>query len=213
MIRTLIADDHPVVRHGLKQILKDANDIHVVAEAGSGPEVLNAIRKTPLDVMVLDFSMPGTSGLELLKQCNLEKPSLPILILSIHPEEQYAMRTIKAGASGYLSKNSAPEELVTAVRRLATGGKYLTASLAEQMAQELQSPTNNQPPHETLSDREYEVFHMIAQGKTAQEIAAKLSLSPKTVSTYRARVLAKMKMKNNAELMHYAFTQRLTSSP
>ncbi|HBA84720.1 MAG TPA: DNA-binding response regulator [Verrucomicrobia bacterium] len=208
MIRVLIADDHPIVRQGLKQILTDEADVCVAAEAASGYEVMRLIRKTRLDIVVLDFSMPGPSGLDLLKQSKKEKPKLPVLVLSIHPEEQYAIRAIKAGASGYLSKNSASEDLIYAIRKVAAGGAFVTATTAEQMAQELQAPTAP-TPHEILSDREYEIFHLIFGGKTPKEIAGALSLSPKTVSTYRSRILKKMHLKNNAELMHYAFEHRL----
>ncbi len=209
MIRVLIADDHPIVRQGLKQILADTNDIDVAGEAGSGREVLGMLPTLRCDVIILDLSMPDANGLDLMKQIKIEKPAIPILILSIHPEEQYAIRTLRAGASGYLTKGSAPDELVSAVRKISGGGRYITASLAEKLAAELQSPSGAKVPHELLSDREYEVFHLIAKGATPAEIAKKLSLSPKTVSTYRMRIIEKTGLKTNAELMRYAFDNNL----
>ena len=210
MIKVIIADDHPIVRQGLKQILAESSEVELVAEASNGREALAAIRKSPCDVAILDLSMPDATGLELMKQIKVEKPALPILILSVYPEDQYAVRTLRAGAAGYLTKGSAPDELLSAVRKIAAGGRYITPSLAERLALELQSPVAARLPHESLSDREYEVFELIARGETPQEIAKKLSLSPKTVSTYRARILGKTGMKTNAELMRYAFEQKLT---
>ena len=209
MIRVLIADDHPIVRQGLKQILADTNDIDVVGEAGSGRETLGMLSKIRCNVIILDLSMPDSNGLDLMKQIKIEKPALPILILSVHPEEQYAVRTLRAGASGYLTKGSAPDELVSAVRKISAGGRYITGSLAEKLAAELQTPLDAKVPHEMLSDREYEVFHLIARGSTPAEIAKKLSLSPKTVSTYRMRIIEKTGLKTNAEIMRYAFDNNL----
>jgi two-component system, NarL family, invasion response regulator UvrY len=204
MIRVLIADDHPIVRQGLRQILAETGDIEVKAEASAGQEVLEKIRRHPVDAVVLDLSMPGTSGLDTLKQIKEERPRLPVLVLSIHPEDQYAVRALRAGASGYLTKSSAPEALVTAIRKLAGGGRFITPSLGEKLAESLQNPLDGKPLHETLSDREFEVFRLIAKGKTVGEAAQILFISPKTVSTYRHRILEKTGLKTTAELMRYA---------
>lgn len=203
MIRAVIADDHPIVRAGLKQILSDASDIEVAAEAGDGHELLKLIRKERVDVVLLDITMPGFMGLDALKQIKVEKPDLPILVLSMHPEDQYGIRVLKAGASGYLMKSTAPDQLVGAIRKVYRGGRYVSPSLAEKMAFGLQTGAT-ELPHEALSDREYQVLCMIASGKTVKEIAAELALSEKTVSTYRTRILEKMDMKSNSELTHYA---------
>ena len=208
MIKIFIADDHAIVRKGLKQIVSDTSDMVVDGEAANGHEALKKIRKNKYDVTVLDVSMPGMDGLDILKQLKIEKPNLPVLILSIHPEEQYAMRSLKAGASGYLTKESVPDELITAIRRIVRGGKYVSPTLAEKLASYLETDINKQL-HETLSDREYQVMIMIAKGKTITEIANELSLSVKTISTYRSRLLDKMKMKNNAKLTHYAIKHQL----
>jgi two-component system invasion response regulator UvrY len=208
MIKILIADDHAVVLEGLKQILSETPDIHVVAEAAHGQEVLDKIRSTAVDVVVLDIAMPGRSGLDVLLHLKRERPSLPVLVLSIHPEDQYAVRVLKAGACGYLTKESAPDQLIAAIRKVVIGGKYVSPSLAEKLAFDLESDVDK-PLHETLSDREYEVLCQIALGKTVKEIADKLSLSVKTISTYRSRILEKMKLKNNAELTHYVIRQGL----
>lgn len=204
----LIADDHAVVRQGLKQILSEQPDMQVLGEAGSIPELLDHIRKQRWDIVVLDISMPGRGGLDGLKELKQEQPKLPVLILSIHPEDQFAVRALKAGASGYLTKDSAPEELVQAIRKVLTGRKYISPELAEKLATDLEKDTGR-PLHETLSDREFQILRLIASGKSATEIAQKLSLSVKTVSTYRARILEKMNMKTNAELMHYAIKYQL----
>ncbi|MGE5256866.1 MAG: response regulator [Hyphomicrobiales bacterium] len=203
MIKTVIADDHPIVRAGLKQILAEASDIKVAAEAGDGHELLRLIRMGGVDVVLLDITMPGLMGLDALKQLRVENPDLPILVLSMHPEDQYGIRVLKAGASGYLMKSAAPEQLVGAIRKVYRGGKYVSPSLAEKMAFSLQTGATGLP-HEALSDREYQVLCMIASGKTVKEIAGQLSLSEKTISTYRARILEKMDMKSSAELTHYA---------
>ncbi len=208
MIRILVADDHAIVREGLKQILADVSDMTVCDEAASGAETLAKIRKREYDVVLLDISMPGRSGLEILKDIKTEHPKQPVLILSMHAEEQYAVRALRAGASGYLTKASAPDELIGAIRKVSYGRKYVSASLAEKLAFALDIDTKN-PPHETLSDREYQVMLMIASGKSVKEIAAELCLSVKTISTYRARVMEKMKMKKNAELTLYAVRNRL----
>jgi two-component system, NarL family, invasion response regulator UvrY len=203
MIKILIADDHPIVRAGLKQILAEASDIEVTAEAGDGHDLLRLIRKGGIDVVLLDITMPGLTGLDALKQIKVENPDLPILVLSMHPEDQYGIRVLKAGAGGYLMKSAAPDQLVGAIRKVYRGGKYVSPSLAEKMAFGLQTGASGLP-HEVLSDREYQVLCMIASGKTVKEIAAELALSEKTVSTYRARILEKMNMKSNSELTHYA---------
>ncbi len=208
MIRVIIADDHAVVREGLRQILLGTSDMVVAGEAANGQELLTKIRGKGIDVVVLDISLPGRSGLEILKDLKRERPKLPVLILSMHSEEQFAVRALKAGASGYLTKESAPEELVKAIRKVVAGGKYISQQLAERLAFDLEKGFEK-APHETLSDREYEVMLMIARGKTVSEIADELSLSVKTVSTYRERILEKMKMKTNAELIRYAIQNRL----
>jgi two-component system invasion response regulator UvrY len=208
MIKILIADDHPIVRKGLKNIIKETSDMVVADEASNGQEVLEKIRKSDFDVVVLDISMPGRSGLEILKELKSEKPKPPVLVLSVHPGEQYATRVLQAGASGYLTKESTPNELVIAVRKVALGMKYISYSVAEKIAFNLETGTEK-PLHETLSDREYEVMGLIASGKTIKEIAGEIFLSVKTVSTYRARILEKMHMKNNAELTHYAIKNQL----
>jgi DNA-binding NarL/FixJ family response regulator len=203
MIRILVADDHPVVRQGLKQIVAGTTDIFVVDEAATGQEVLDKVRSNYFDVVLLDITMPGASGLDILKQLRSERPELAILILSMHSEEQYAARVLRAGASGYLAKESAPDELVAAVRKISLGGKYVSPSLAEKLASDLAVDTQ-EPLHQTLSDREYETMRLIASGKTTAEIAEQLSLSPKTISTYRSRILEKMGMRSNTELTLYA---------
>ena len=208
MIRILIADDHAIVREGLKQILSESPDLVVVAEASTGQEVLEKIAKNDLDLVVLDIAMPGRGGLDILKEIKSQRPRLSVLMLSMYPEEQYAVRVLKSGASGYLTKESAPAELVKAIRQISQGKKYISPSLAEKLAIDLEiSP--DRPPHETLSDREYQVMCMIASGKTLREIADGLSLSIKTISTYRSRILEKMNMKTNAELTHYAIKNSL----
>jgi len=208
MIRILVADDHPVVRQGLKQIVASTTDIFVVDEAATGQEVLDKVRSNYFDVVLLDITMPGASGLDILKQLRSERPELAILILSMHPEEQYAARALRAGASGYLAKESAPDELVAAVRKISQGGRYVSPSLAEKLASDLAVDTQ-EPLHQTLSDREYETMRLIASGKTTAEIAEQLSLSPKTISTYRSRILEKMGMRSNTELTLYAVRNRL----
>lgn len=208
MLRILVADDHPIVRRGLQQIIAETSDMVVADEASNGWEVLSKVRATQYDVVLLDISMPGMHGLDIIRQLKDERPTLPVLILSIHPEEQYAVRAFRAGASGYLTKESAPDELVAAIRKVSMGGKYVSSSLAERLASDLEN-VHKQLPHKTLSDREYQVMCMIASGKTVTKIAEELSLSPKTISTYRSRILEKMKMKNNAELTYYTVKNRL----
>ncbi len=208
MIKILIADDHPVVRKGLKEIIEEIPDMVVGGEASNGQEALEKVRKSDFDIVVLDISMPGISGLDILKQLKDEKPELSVLVLSMYPEEQYAVRVLRAGASGYLTKESAPEELIAAIRKASKGGKYISSSLAEKLAFDLETDAER-PLHETLSDREYQVMRMIASGKTGKEIGEELFLSVKTISTYRARILEKMEMKSNAELTHYALKHGL----
>jgi two-component system invasion response regulator UvrY len=208
MIRIFIADDHAIVREGLKQIVTETSDMVVADEASTGHEVLAKVFKSDYDVLVLDITMPGINGLDVLKQVKSQNPRIPILVLSIHPEEQYAVRVLRAGAAGYLTKDSAPDELITAIRKVSMGGKYVTPTLAEKLASDLESGTERSL-HETLSDREYQVLCLIASGKTGTEIGEELFLSEKTVSTYRSRILEKMNMKSNAELIHYAIKHGL----
>jgi len=208
MIRILIADDHTIVREGLKQIIADISGMEVTDEATNGNEALSKLRKGNFDVVLLDISMPGKSGLETLKEIRMEDQALPVLILTMHPEEQYAIRVLKAGASGYLTKESAPEELISAIRKVTNGGKYISASLAEKLVFHLEVDTEK-PLHETLSDREYQVLCKIGSGNTISDIADEMSLSVKTISTYRSRILEKMDMKSNAELTYYAIKNEL----
>ena len=208
MIRILIADDHRIVREGLKQILAETPDMIVVDEASNGQEVLGKVWENDYDVLLLDISMPGRSGLDILKQLKNERPKLAVLVLSMYSEEQYAIRALRAGASGYMTKESAPDELIEAIRKVSTGRKYISPTVAEKLAVSLEA-NDERPAHENLSDREYQVMCMIASGKTIKTIADELSLSVKTVSTYRTRILEKMRMKNNAELTHYSIQNRL----
>lgn len=208
MTRILIADDHAILRKGLRRILTEMDKEYDIDEASNGYEVIEKIRERDYDLILLDISMPGLSGLDALKQIKAENPKLPVLILTMHPEEQYALRALKAGASGYLTKESVPDELMSAIRKILRGGKYISNSLAERLAFAIDEKTEKQP-HELLSDREYQVFCLIASGKGLTEIAEEMSLSVKTVSTYRSRILEKMKMKSNAELIHYAIKNRL----
>jgi len=208
MIKILVADDHAIVREGLKQIVADTSDMVVAGEAFDGQQVLDQVRKEDLDLILLDISMPGRGGIDILKELKTEKPKLPVLVLSMYPEEQYAIRALKAGAAGYLTKESAPEELIEAIRKVSRGGKYISASLAESLASHV-GTNAEKPPHVTLSDREYQVMIMIASGKTVGEIATELSLSVKTISTNRVRALRKMDMRTNAELTYYAIKHGL----
>ena len=208
MINILIADDHAIVREGLKQIVSSEPDMKVTGEAHNAQGVLDLVRDRNWDVVVLDINMPGRNGLEVLKELKRERPALPVLVLSVHPEEQYGIRVLKAGAAGYMNKESAPEELVTAIRKVIRGGKYLTPTLAERLAFQV-ADGSEQHPHEKLSDRELQVLCLIASGKTVSEIAGDLSLSVKTISTYRARILEKMSMKSSAELTRYALQNHL----
>jgi DNA-binding NarL/FixJ family response regulator len=212
MIRIVVADDHTIVREGLKQLLSAAPDLSVVGEAQDGREVLERVRGLDFEVLLLDMSMPGKSGIELIKQVRAEKPKLRVLVLSMHEEEQYAVRAIKAGASGYLTKDSASAQLVSAIRKVAGGGAFITESVAQQLALGAMPQTEG-PPHSALSDREFQVFRELVSGKAVSDIAAELNLSVKTVSTHKARIMRKMNMSNPAELIRYAIHHRLVDEP
>jgi two-component system invasion response regulator UvrY len=207
-LKILIVDDHPIVRQGLKQTLADAADIGEIVEAATPQEALDLVGARDWDVVILDIGLPGRGGLEVLKDIKREVPRLPVLILSMHAEDQYAVRTLRAGAAGYLTKAAATENLIDAVRKVAAGGRYISAELAERLAAEL-TLDRDRPLHASLSDREFDVLRSIASGQTVGDIADRLSLSVKTVSTYRARILEKMHLKNNAELMKYVLTNHL----
>lgn len=207
-LRVLIADDHAIVRQGLRQILSDTDDLEVAGEADNGVAAVQLARQQPWDVMLMDVSMPDRNGIDALKIIRKEFPRLPVLILSMYPEDQYAIRALKAGAAGYLTKQSAPEQLVHAIRQVANGKKYVSASLALELADAI-TDDSERPPHERLSDREYQTLCMIASGKTLTQIGEELNLSVKTVSVYRARLLEKMKLRNNAELTHYGLKHGL----
>jgi len=209
MINIFIADDHAIVREGLKQIIIDKDDMSVTGEAGDGYGALEKLGKEDYDVVLLDISLPGISGIEILRQVKTMKPEMPILILSVHPEEQYALRAIKAGASGYLEKDSPPEELIRAIRNIYKGQKYVSSSFTESLLMDLNNDYEK-PLHQKLSDREFQVLNLIARGKTSSEIADKLSLSIKTISTYKSRVMKKMGFRNNIELVRYALEHDLT---
>lgn len=208
MIRVTVADDHPVIRRGLKEILSEQEDIVIAGEAASAAQVLELVRKEPCDVVLLDITMPGRSGLEALRDIRQEFPKLPVLMLSIHPEDQYALRSLKAGASGYLTKESAPEELLKAIHKVVQGGRYVSSSLAERLAVEF-GGQGGREPHELLSDREFEVLCMIGRGKPVSQIADEMSLSVKTVSTYRTRILEKLTLEHTADLIRYALEHHL----
>ncbi|NMG74384.1 response regulator [Aromatoleum diolicum] len=210
-LRVLLADDHAIIRDGLRQILADTDDLAVAGEAANGLEALHMVRDHEWDVLVLDISMPGRSGLDLIRLIRDEKPKLPILILSMHHEEQYALRALHAGASGYLTKESDAELLVHAIRRVARGGVYVSETVAELMARGLM-PSTHELPHTTLSDREYQIFHMLVLGQGLTEIATELSLSVKTVSTHKTRILQKMGMTNTSELIRYAIAHHLSEA-
>ncbi|MES2831541.1 MAG: response regulator transcription factor [Pseudomonadota bacterium] len=207
-LQVLIADDHAIVREGLRHIVAHTRDIEVGGDAASGLEAFKLARTADFDVLLLDISMPDRNGIEVLKQFRQEFPKLAVLMLSMHREDQYAIRALKAGASGYLNKQSAPAELVDAIRQVAQGRKYISIELAQQLANQV-GDDREIPPHETLSDREYQTLLMIAAGKTVGDIAGELTLSVKTISMYRSRLLQKMKLRHNAELTHYAIRNRL----
>ncbi len=206
-IKVLIVDDHAIVRQGLKSILSDTEDLVVAGEADCSARALQAIRDSDYDVVLMDVNMPDRNGIDTLKLVKKESPRLPVLMLSMHAEDQYAIRALRAGASGYLSKQSAPELLVSAIRQVASGKKYVSATLAEQLVEAISE--DDRPPHERLSDREFQTLVMIASGKTLTQIGEELNLSVKTVSVYRARLLEKMRLKNNAELTHYGLKHGL----
>lgn len=208
MIRVLIADDHPVVRKGLRQLLSETDDITVAGEAGNSGDVLNKLTDETFDVVLLDISMPGRGGMDILRRIKTKKPSIPVLMLSVHPEGQYAVRALKAGAAGYLTKDCEPGELIKAIRKVVSGGKHIRESIAEKLAFSVSSDAP-QPLHAVLSDREFEVLREIGSGKTVSEIAKQMSLSVKTISTYRARILEKMNLETNAQLTHYCFKNRI----
>jgi DNA-binding NarL/FixJ family response regulator len=208
MIKLIIIDDHKIVRSGLKQILSEEPDIEVIGEGQNAQEAMEHLKNPEVDVMLLDISMPGKTGLEILIEAKRIRPKLPVLILSMHPEEQFATRTLRAGASGYLTKESAPEELVTAIKKVYNGGKYVSRGVAEVLAFDLEG-RGREIPHENLSDREFQVLCKLASGRTVKEVAEELYLSVKTISTYRTRILEKMDMRTNAELTYYAIQNHL----
>jgi len=208
MLRILVADDHEVVRKGLVNVLSETLQPVKIDEAGNGQEAVSKASKTEYDLVVLDMKMPGKSGLDVLKELKQHRPKLPVLILSMLPEEQFAVRAIRAGASGYLTKDAAGDELVLAIRKALKGERYISGSLAEILAGDLDGDSEN-PPHEILSDREYQVMLMIASGKPVGAIAKELCLSVKTISSYRTNILLKTRMKNNAEITHYAIQNNL----
>ena len=208
MIRIVIADDHTIVREGLKQLLVAAGDLAVVGEAQDGHGVMTCVRDLEFDLLLLDMSMPGKSGTELIRQVRGEKPKVRILVLSMHEEQQYAVRAIKAGAAGYLTKESASDQLVSAIRKVAAGGAFISAAVAEQLALGAM-PQSDGPLHGALSDREFQVFRLLVAGRSVSDIAAQLNLSVKTISTHKARLLQKMNMSNQTELIHYAIAHRL----
>jgi len=201
--RVLIVEDHQIVREGLKKIISEAGEMIVTDEVTNGAEALAKIDSQEYDLVLLDLSLPGRNGLDVLKHIRSHKPDLPVLVISVYPEEDYGVRVLKAGASGYLSKGSAASDLITAMRKVVRGEKYLSAKLADKVIGSLRR-NHELSPHETLSNREYQVFRLIASGKTVSEISLEMSLSVKTISTYRMRILAKMKLKNNADLTRYA---------
>lgn len=208
MIRVLVADDHPLLRNGLRQILAQERDLMVGAEAEDSDQTLEYVEREPWDIIILDIAMPGRSGLDVLREIRRKHPELPVLVLSMHSEDQFAVRAIKAGANGYISKDNAAAEVVRAIRKILTGKKYVSAKLAEILADSLNAAAVR-PPHEALSDREFQVLCQLASGKTVSQIASEITLSVKTVSTYRARILEKMNMRNNAELTRYAIQNSL----
>jgi two-component system invasion response regulator UvrY len=208
-IRVLVVDDHALIRKGLRQILDDTGDIQVVAEAENGMEAINLVRDHDYGVVLLDITLPDKYGIDVLKQLKALRPGLPVLVLSIHPEVEYAMRSIKAGAAGYMSKQSAPSQLVSAIRQVASGKKYISSTLAEQLANEFIKPGNQVQPHQVLSNREHQTLCLMASGKSLSEMADIMSLSAKTVSVYRARMMEKMGFRNNADAVRYAVNNHL----
>jgi len=209
MIKVMIADDHAILRRGLRQIIDETTDMAVIGEAENSAETLKFIREHPIDVLLLDISMPDRNGIDTLKLIKKERPKLSVLMLSMHPENQYAVRALRSGAAGYLNKQSAPGQLVTAIREAAKGRKYVTPAVAEELANNLSLGEEGQPDHRLLSNREYQTMCLIASGKTLTEIGEQLSLSIKTISVYRSRILEKMQLKSNAEITHYAIKNQL----
>ena len=209
MIKILIVDDHVIVREGIKRIINDTKDIKIVSEAANGHDAMELISKNKYDLILLDISMPGENGLQTLKLIKKHNNKIPVLMLSMHSEEQYAMRSIKAGASGYLTKDTASSQLVTAIRKINNGRKFISKEVAELLATNLYHEDEKEP-HEHLSDREFEILKMIASGGTVKSIAEELSISPKTVSTYRTRILDKLSMRNNSDIIHYVIDYNLT---
>jgi DNA-binding NarL/FixJ family response regulator len=212
VIRIVVADDHTIVREGLKQLLAAAADLTVVGEAQNGHEVIERVRSLEFEVLLLDMSMPGRSGIDLIKQVYAEKPALRVLVLSMHQEQQYAVRAIRAGAAGYLTKDSASAQLVSAIRKVAGGGAFITEAVAQELARGAM-PQAEALPHQSLSDREFQVFRELVAGKAVSDIASELNLSVKTVSTHKARIMEKMSMRNPAELIRYAIHHRLVDDP
>lgn len=209
VIEVLVVDDHALIRKGLKQILDDTADIRVTGEAESGVQAIKMVRDNKYDMVLLDITLPDKYGIDVLRQLKLQRSTLPVLILSMHPDEQYAIRSIKAGASGYMNKQSAPSQLVTAIRQVASGRKYISGALAEQLANELTQPGKQEASHQVLSNREYQTLCLMAAGKSLSEMADVMSLSAKTVSVYRARMLEKMGFRNNADAIRYAVNNHL----
>lgn len=210
MLKVIVADDHPLVRAGLRQLLSDQPDMELAGEVENGQELMQIVRKTPFDLVLLDMTMPGKSGLELLKQLKLEFPKLPVLILSTHKEDIYAVRSIKAGASGYICKDYAASDLVVAIRKAAAGGRYISPTVADLMAKEMLAPKQEVLLHQLLSNREYQVFLLIADGMTSSDIARELNLSIKTISTHKARIKEKMNLNSDSEIVRYAIKHELT---
>lgn len=208
MLRIIIADDHTIVRRGLRDVIKDEFPSALIEEVGDAESLVKRVIKEEWDLVITDINMPGRSGLDALQQIKLHYPKLPVLVLSVYPEDQYGIRALKAGASGYMTKGAAPEELVQAIHTLLLGRKYITPAVAEKLASVFDRE-NDRPPHELLSDREFEVFKHLAQGKSVSEIAAAANLSVTTISTYRARILMKMNMKTNADITVYAVEKKL----
>ena len=208
MIRVLIADDHPILRAGLKTLLSECEDMSVSGEASSGDETIRMVRSGQHDIVLLDITLPDMNGVDALKLIKRHRPGMAVLILSMHPEEQYAVNLLRAGASGYVPKEAAPEQLVTAIRTVMNGRRYVSAALADVLARDLSDP-DQQPSHSALSEREFQIFCKLAEGMSVSQIAANLNLSVKTISTYRARILEKMALRNNADLISYAIKNRL----
>lgn len=209
VIEVLVVDDHALIRKGLRQILDDTQDIRVTGEAETGMQAISLVRDRDFGIVLLDITLPDRYGIDVLKQLKVQRPSLPVLILSIHPEDEYAMRSIKAGAAGYMSKQSAPSQLVSAIRHVASGRKYISSTLAEQLANELIRPAVQTQPHQALSNREYQTLRLMAAGKSLSEMADIMSLSAKTVSVYRARMMEKMGFRSNADAIRYAVNNHL----